>query len=185
MTSRKVILIDGSQPYMVSLKFILEKNHYSVAVKSLSDLKEESKEERIIIIDAQATNLDLLRNAKENTKIIKETDKILLLTEYDCEDFSEIFRNAEIFIVLKKPFAEKDFIKMLTRMDIINIILEKKMKKLEESINKFEEKMNKLDDYMNELSEERVSNIENKIKKRIKLVMERLDIDDEDKSKKI
>ena len=187
MKKTNVILIDGGQPHMVSLKFILEKNGYEVAVKTLSGLKEdggEEKEWRIIIIDAQATNLDLLRDEKERAKMLRKSDKILLLTEYDCEDLHSVFKNIDKVMILKKPFQEKEFIRLLEKLDILDMIVEIKMKKLEESMEKLDERMKRMDEYLNEKNE-RISGLENKINKKIKVIMSKFDIEDDNKNEKI
>lgn len=187
MKKNNVILIDGGQPHMVSLKFILEKNDYEVSVKTLSELKESDDSEggvRIIVIDAQATNLDLLRDDKEKTKMLRKSDRILLLTEYDCEDLHNIFRNIDKVMILKKPFQEKDFIRLLEKLDILDMIIEMKMKKLEKSMEKFDERMKRMDEYLNERNE-RVAGLESRINKKMKLIISKFDIDDDNKSEKI
>ncbi|MGE3062134.1 MAG: hypothetical protein AB7T10_00660 [bacterium] len=62
MKDKNIILIDGNNPHLLSLKFILEKNGYGVAVKTPSELRDSEDEERIIVIDAQATDLDMFRD---------------------------------------------------------------------------------------------------------------------------
>ncbi|MDD3803721.1 MAG: hypothetical protein PHW02_04935 [bacterium] len=178
MKEKRIILIDGDKPYLVSLKFILEKNGYGVAAINLDKLREESQEERIIVIDAQVTDIDILKGEEKN--LLKKTDRILLLTEYEREEDRVIFSGVMKLIILKKPFLEKDLLKMLLKMDIVDIILEKKMKELEERMSQLSESMNKLDESLENMNEERLSNFENRIQRRIKAVMAKINIEDDE-----
>lgn len=182
MDEKRIILVDGNRPYMTSLKFILEKNGYSVASMPLQSLRDDAGEERIIVIDCQVTDMDVLRR-RGNGDIFRKSDRVLILTEYECRDYGDIFKNCQRLIVLMKPFLEKDFLKMLVKMDVIDMIIEKKMKKLEEKMTKLDDKLKQLDESLSQIDEERVAGIESRIHRRIKEAMSRISIeDDEDKN---